>query len=116
MEMEAENFKRFLKREGLGKMIYYIEFVTLCDNIFKCNEVNDQIFFLKSVLVFLEKPPFGHNLPARSQIKRHKLYWLCKTLKTSDIPVIIQLLKEMYQYIGTKLNEKFTIFVKNKVT
>ena len=98
----------------------WLEFVLICDNIFELPETEVETrtgLMIQIGTKFLGKPPDGYNLALKSQINRKELQNHCKSLK-EKVPNVSpdqELLKDGYEFIFSKLDQKHDIFRKTYV-
>jgi len=98
----------------------WLEFVLICDNIFELPETEVETrtgLMIQIGTKFLGKPPDGYNLALKSQINRKELQNHCKSLeeKVPNVRPDQELLKDGYEFIFSKLDQKHDIFRKTYV-
>ena len=98
----------------------WLEFVLICDNIFELPETEVETrtgLMIQIGTKFLGKPPDGYNLALKSQINRKELQNHCKSLeeKVPNVSPDQELLKDGYEFIFSKLDQKHDIFRKTYV-
>merc|ERR1712038_941431 len=98
----------------------WLDFVLLCNNIFELPETELETRTRLMIQVgekFLAKPPDGYNLALKSQLNRKELVNHCRSLaeKVPDLAPDVELLKDGYEYILGKLDQKHDIFRKTHV-
>ena len=98
----------------------WLDFVLLCNNIFELPETELETRTSLMIQVgekFLAKPPDGYNLALKSQLNRKELVNHCRSLseKVPDLAPDVELLKDGYEYIWGKLDQKHDIFRKTHV-
>ena len=98
----------------------WLEFVLICDKVFELPETDIEIrtgLMIQIGTRFLGKPPDGYNLALKSQINRKELQNHCKSLeeKVPNVTPDQELLKDGYEFIFSKLDQKHDIFRKTYV-
>ena len=98
----------------------WLEFVLICNKVFELPETDLEIKTTLMVTVgdkFLAKPPDGYNIALKSQLNRKELVNHCRSLseKVPDLSPNQDLLKDGYEFIFGKLEQKHDLFKKTYV-
>ena len=98
----------------------WLEFVLICDKVFELPETEVETrtgLMIQIGSKFLGKPPDGYNMALKSQINRKELLNHCKSLeeKVPNVTPDQELLKDGYEFIFSKLDQKHDIFRKTYV-
>ena len=88
----------------------YLEYYILCHNIISEDVGSEEkVNFIKEIVRYLQLSQKGHNLAMRSQRNRYNLLIHCQNLKSiSDLNM--ELFKDSFDYVYTKLIEKYFYF------
>ena len=98
----------------------WLDYVIICKQVFELPETDAE---KKTDLLisigdkFLAKPPDGYNIALKSQLNRKELVNHCRALaeKVPDLSPDQELLKDGYEFIFGKLEQKHDIFKKTYV-
>ena len=95
----------------------WLEFVILCMKVFELPETDVETKTSLMVVIgdkCLAKPPDGYNIALKSQLNRKELVNHCRSLseKVPDLSPNQDLLKDGYEFIFGKLEQKHDIFRK----
>ena len=95
----------------------WLDYVMLCDKIFELpeTEIETRTQLMSEVgTKYLAKPPDGYNMALKSQLNRKELVTHCTSLadRTPDLAPNTELLKDGYEFIFGKLDQKHDIFRK----
>ena len=125
IENELHQFRNFLRKRldqnenkdpsYKRKFEVWLDFILLCQTMFRLPLSEEDVQFSKLMAIgklFLGKPPFGFNMAVGSQYKRRELESHCLLLQ-ENFPLLKpnpNLVKECYEYIYMKLDQKYEIF------
>ena len=95
----------------------WLEFVIICKTVFELTESDTETKTNLMISIgnkFLAKPPDGYNIALKSQLNRKELVNHCRALaeKVPDLSPDPDLLKDGYEFIFGKLEQKHDIFKK----
>ena len=95
----------------------WLDYVTACEEVYGLPETDTKAkadLMIKIGEKFLGKPPESHNIALRNQLNRKELQNHCTNLseKVPGLSADVSLLKDGYEYIFSKLDQKHVIFKK----
>ena len=98
----------------------WLDYVLICKQVFELPETDIETKTNLMITIgskFLSKPPDGYNLALKSQLNRKELANHCHALaeKVPDLSPDQDLLKDGYEFIFGKLEQKHDIFKKTYV-
>jgi len=123
----VQDFRLFLRtkfdRNKSGDREYkkmgeqWLDFINICEQVFELPEEDTHLIIDLMVEIgfqFLGKPPDGYNMALQNQLNRKELILHCRALaeKVRTDPDS-SLLRDGYEYVYTKLEQKHDIFRKS---